>query len=175
MDLKARIEAARAAKVAAEATITDDDAKEIEDRDLLAKLEGEREETERKRRALDLARRKDDARAKLGPKILLRELDLEATTPGAGTFILRTPPMAAWDAFRKGIGDTSADHGLVYRAFAAACVHDFNGQTDIGANGSPAGAALLELFRGLPAVAMTLANVGGELAGLADTRKKSGG
>ncbi len=175
MDLKTRIEAARAAKQKAEAAITEGDAKEIAERAELAQLDAERASAEKKARGLDLARREDDARAKLGSKVLLRALDLEESTPGAGTYILRTPAMPAWDAFRKGIGDAGADHGLVYRSFAIACVHDFNGGTDITGNTSATGAAFADVLREFPAVAMTIANVGGELAGLADTRKKSGG
>ncbi len=175
MDLKTRIEAARAAKQKAEAAITETDVAEIADRAELAQIEADQRAAEKKARGLDLARREDDARAKLGPKVLLRALDLEESTPGAGTFILRTPSMPAWDAFRKGIGDTAADHGLVYRSFAIACVYDFGGGTDITGNTSATGAALADVLRELPAVAMTIANVGGELAGLADTRKKSGG
>ena len=173
--LKEQREAAAARKAAASASLTDADRAEIEERDALASEIAAAEEEERKARKLSLDRREDAARAKLGPKVIVRALDLEATIPRAGTFILRTPPGAAWDTFRKSIGDQNGDHGLAYRAFAGACVEDWNGQTDITSNNSAAGSALAQLFRELPALPMTIANVGGELAGLAETKKKSGG
>lgn len=175
MDLKARLEAARAAKEAAESALSKEDADEIKLREEIAKLEEAQAEAAAKARGLDLARRVDAARSKLGPNVGLEALDLEASTPGAGTFVLRTPMPQAWDAFRKGIGDAKANHGSVYRAFAIAVIHDHNGLAADWMRDDAAGAKLAEVFATYPAIAVTIANVGGELAGLADTRKKSGG
>lgn len=152
------------------------DKAEIEAREELAKKREEREEKARAVRALDLARREDAAREKVGGANL-RALDLERDVPGAGTFILRTPSAQSWAAFRKTIGDANADHGSAYRAFAIATIHDHDGAdfAELRNPNSEAAAKLGAVLSKFPAVAMTIANVGGELAGLADTRKKSGG
>ena len=152
------------------------DKAEIEAREELAKKREEREEKARTLRGLDLARREDAAREK-GGGAAFRSLDLEASVPGAGTFILRTPNAQAWNAFRKAIGDAQADHASAYRSFAIATIQDHDGATweELRNPNSEAAAKLGAVLTKFPAVAMTIANVGGELAGLADTRKKSGG
>lgn len=175
MDLKAKLEAAKAAAEAAKAAISPEDAEEIKLRAEIAGFDEAKAEADREARKLDLDRREDAARAKLGSSVLVRGVDLEASTPGAGTFVLRTPSMQAWNAFRKGIGDAHADHGAVYRNFAIASIHDHNGVAADWMRDDAAGAKLSAVLAAYPAIAVTISNVGGELAGLADTRKKSGG
>lgn len=174
IDWKARLDAARAAKAAAEASITDEDKAEA-----LARAEEEAlleaaKKVAAEKLELDLARREDAARDALGPGTPIRRLVLEEL---GHSFILRAPTAKAHSAWEKQIAESASnskiDRAEVTRNYALACVYDFDGATNIHGIASEKGAELLGLVKAYPAIATSIANVAAELGGLVLASRKS--
>ena len=173
VDWKARLEAAKAAKAAAEAAFTEDDRAEAaaraEEETILAaarKLAAEKLE-------IDLARREDAARETLGPKVPVRRLVFEDL---GHSMIVRAPSAKAHATWEKQIAEsannTKIDRAEVTRNYALACVHDLDGQTDLHGLASKHGGELLAFVREYPAVATSIANLAAELGGLVLAERK---
>lgn len=174
IDWKARLEAAKAAKAAAEAAFSDDDRAEAqaraEEETILAaarKLAAEKLE-------IDLARREDAAREALGPRIPVRRLVLEDL---GHSMIVRAPSAKAHQTWEKQIaesaGNSKIDRAEVTRNYALACVYDWDGATDLHGLASAQGAELLRFVKEYPAVATSIANLAAELGGLVLASRKS--
>jgi len=174
IDWKARLEAAKAAKAAAEAAFTEDDKAEAaaraEEETILAaarKLAAEKLE-------IELARREDAAREALGPRIPVRRLVLEDL---GHSMIVRAPSAKAHQTWEKQIAESASnnkiDRGEVTRNYALACVYDLDGETDLHGLASKKGAELLSFLKEYPAVATSIANLAAELGGLVLASRKS--
>jgi hypothetical protein len=150
--IKARIEAAKAARLAQEAKLSTADREEIADREELAREEAAKLAAEEEARDLDLARRMDAAREKHGDAAKLAPVSIQGY---ADTFIVKLNGVAykKWD---KSINDSSngkIDPQEERRKLIAASMEDWNGETDFGTtslNGSKL-LAYLDSHQGLVA------------------------
>lgn len=118
--------AAAEAEAASFAPLTPEDTDEIAKRAKLDALLASNAEEKAKRRALDLDRRLDAAKAKCTDKrITFSAVDLEEDAPGAGTYIVATPRPLAWDDFQEAL--TKAKNGDTHKAelrLAVDCICD---------------------------------------------------
>ncbi len=130
-----RIAAAEARRKSAEASITEADRVEIEARAKLVRAEEEARKAEEEARDLDIARRLDAARERLGVPVaplVLPESD--------HSFIVRAPKSGEYKAHMEGLsrvfsaelgaGKAKMSNEEVNRTYAVAVVDDWNGITD---------------------------------------------
>jgi hypothetical protein len=177
IDWKSRLDAARAAKEKAEASITAEDRAEQEARAEEAKLLAEAKAAEHAKRDLDLARRMDLAREKLGPKAKIRDL---AIKDSPHTFVLAHQGAVgarAYVEWEKGIAasaspNSKVDRSEVNRKYALVAIYDWNGVTEFGGD-SGKGHELVELLKNEPGIVSLIVNAGTDLAGLASEERKS--
>jgi hypothetical protein len=129
MDLKAKIEAAKAALEAEKAKLTDEDRSEIEARKELDQLEGEREAEERKRIHLDLDRRLMAAETE-HPDKSFASVSVEKFTD---TFVIQRKGNAhgQWiQALTNAAANgKNADRLAINRKYACQVIYDWNGET----------------------------------------------
>jgi hypothetical protein len=178
MDLTERLAAAKARLAAAKAALTEKDREDLTRREELAKLEAEAESEELSRRQLDLARRLDAARDKLGPNAALKTVAVKGYND---TFIVQRngKAHAAWTEAMSRAQSQEAlqpnkkiDRGAINRNYAVAVVYDWNGCTDFDALGSTSGNDLIRFLTDNPGIVTPLTDAAVELVGaLADERK----
>ena len=172
MNFAERIAAAKARKDAAENAITEADKQEIADRGELARLDAETKAAERLRRDLDLDRRLDVAREKLGSSIKLGTL---AFDDYPDTFIVQhhAKAHAKWE---KDVGDSASNKKIdvaeVQRSYAVTAVYDWNGTTDFGPS-TVNGHALIQHFKATPGMVTPIVNLASKLAGRFAEERKS--
>lgn len=176
--LRAKLAAAEAARDAARAALTDEDKAEQVLRAQLAERDEEREQAEKEKRDLALARRLETMQEKLGDAVKLREVVLKDPYP-EHSFILRHVG-AAYACFEKELGwianGKKLEIGDVRRKFVTACIVDWNGITDFTtatASGDSEGYRLAAFLKSHQGAVTMLSNEASELAGLAKEQRKS--
>jgi hypothetical protein len=171
-DWKSRLEAAKVARDAAKAAITDDDREEIDARAELAAIEAEKREAEKAKREVDLARRFDVARDELGESALIAPVSIDGRDD---TFVIQADPKAhaKWERELTEAGQNKKlDKTEVGRNYAVAVVIDWNGVTDFSAT-SLNGHALIEYLKKNPGMVTPLVNAAARLAGFFAEERKS--
>lgn len=155
-DLRAQL----AAKKAAIRPLTPE---ELEEEGLyadIAKFAASGAEADRRRRALELDRAIDAAKA-TNPHAIFRTCDLEDDAPGAGHYVLRSPGKVQWDTFQRELEAAGAAQRLDPAARATlimSCIVFPSPDTD--------GPEIRARWDKRPAALLTLFNVVTSLAGL---------
>jgi hypothetical protein len=167
--LAARTKAATEAAGAAKAQRSPDDEAEIAARAATEAAEATARDEKAKNRKLDLDRRYDAAVEKYGAP--LRAIDLEATTEGAGTWIVKPSDKDVVGVFQKAAKQPNADSSKMYRDVAASCVVDWNGVPEAAISGEDMHA----LWNRLGMIPTTLGNAAIELGGFVADTKSGGG
>ncbi len=113
--LRARVEAA---ETAAREAIEDGEERALLEREEVAKLAIRRG---------TMVRMVDHHRkvAEADGSFVVGPFDMEAETPGAGLYVLRSPAKAAWKDFQSAVAEAGADGEKIERAYnnlAAACI-----------------------------------------------------
>lgn len=174
--LAEQIAAAKAARAAAEAALSEADRLEEAQRAELEQLRADAREAAKRSRALNLARKLDEVEGRLGAKVHLQGYDAESLCPGAGMMILRGPPKTIVDRWQSSMAKQKLSDGERLKAgedFAVECVVEWcpkAGATpplwlDLDTHEDAAG-DLRALFADLGMLATTITNVGTGLAGL---------
>jgi hypothetical protein len=169
MTLTEQIEAAKARLAQATSAFSEDDRKEQALREELAKIAEQAEELERVKRELDLARRLDAASEALGSDCV----KAVSVRGFPDTFIMQRNSKA-YSTYAEKIASAArgvkVDTVLAGRQYAAHCVYDWNGTTDLD---GPSGSQLVTFLAQNPGIVNPLVEVAGELAGLFAEERKS--
>lgn len=185
MDIKARIEAERAALEAARARLTEDDRAEMQAREELARIVEERREVETRVRELDLQRRLDAVRERLGEAAHVATVAIEGRED---TYVIAHNEQAFQRWSRTINSAKKPDREAAARDLAKAVIQDWNGHSlgDIAAASvmvklpgmagpSTVGHALDKHLQVNSAQVTPIVNEAGRLAGLYASERKSGG
>jgi hypothetical protein len=178
MDLKSKIEEAKAKLAQAKAEITEEDQADIEAFKELADLEADRETAERTKRNLDLDRRMLAAREALGIEAKIQAV---AVQEWPDTFIVMCngKAHAAWTkattnaATAVANGAKDVDRAGINRKYAIQVIYDWNGYTDFGAN-TERSKSLNDFLTENPGLVVPITNAAAALAGVFAEERKSG-
>ena len=169
--LEARIQARKAELDKAKAVLSDSDRTEIEQREQLALIDAEVEEEKRKARDLDLARRLDAARERLGETSKVRAIAIEGFED---TFVIVYDPKAhgKWTEDVSKAATKNESRAKANRDYAVAVVCDWNGH--VRSDDDPEFTTkLAKYLTENPGLVTPINNVAGELAGLYASERKS--
>lgn len=172
MTLQERIDAEKARLESAKAAFSDDERAEMRQRQELASLQAERETEERAKRDVELERRLDAAREKLG-ETLVEGLSIK-TFPDTFIVMRNGKAHASWmEALSRSqaSGGKPVDRTAMHRKYAVQCVYDWNGITDFDAN--PESTKKLEKFlTNNPGIVTPITDLAARLAGIFADEKK---
>lgn len=177
MDLKAKLDAAKARLADVKARLTEDDQKDIIAFKELSDLEAETEAEERKQRNLDLDRRMMAAQT-ANPDATFEAVAVQGWPD---TFIVRRNGRAhaAWNqamtnaASQAAQGKKDIDRASINRKYAVQTVHDWNGNTDFDTNVERA-KALNDYLIENPGLLVPITDAAAKLAGVFAEERKSG-
>lgn len=180
MDLTQKIENAKAKLAAAQGKITVSDESEISARIELSEIEAQTEEVERKQLELNLARRVDVAREKLGPESCIEGLMIQEFSD---TFIVARDGKAhaKWQkdilrlqtAQAQGGRYNGPDRDAIGREYAVKVVYDWNGITDFDEN-TESSAKLRKYLSDNPGLIIPITDLSAKLSGVFAEERKSG-
>jgi hypothetical protein len=176
MDLKDRLEAAKARKAAAEAALTEDDRNEIAVRAEVSKIENEALDAERTKRSVELDRRLDAAREAM-PGAKLDRLTVQEF-PDAFVICYKPKSHARFvDALRRsqigGHGKT-ADFDTARLQYALEVVVDWNGRADYAGQDSERTNTLRAYLIENPGILSPITDLAATMAGIVAEERKSG-
>jgi hypothetical protein len=177
IDLKLKLEAAKAAAAAAETLLTDSDKLEIEQRVEIAKLEGVARTAAIAKRDLELDRRYDAASEAM-PDAKLDKLTVQEFPEDA--FVLKYSGKAHADfesALRRAkAGETQkhpADFAPPRRQYALRVVVDWNGRTNYDGTDSQFSVDLAKYLTENPGLVTPITEMASTLAGIVAEERKS--